>query len=108
MKVADKGLIVITGCSHHGIVEMAQLALDLFPGKVIQYLIGGFHLIGIPYLNNLGKSKEDIRTIGTKLKTMPINQILSCHCTGSKAFTLLKEVLEDTLTSIQTGDCLAL
>lgn len=37
VKVADKSLIIITGYSHHGIVEMVKLTLDLFTGKFIQY-----------------------------------------------------------------------
>ncbi|WP_430727563.1 MBL fold metallo-hydrolase [Vagococcus allomyrinae] len=106
INVTAKGLIVITGCSHHGIVQMATLALSLFPGKAIHYLIGGFHLIGLPYINNLGKPKEDIRMIATTLNQLPINHILSCHCTGSKAFALLKEELGKKLAPIRTGDCL--
>ena len=42
----EDGLIVFTGGSHHGIIDMMEIALETFPTKPIKYLIGCFHMIG--------------------------------------------------------------
>ncbi len=38
-----KGLIVMTGCSHPGIVKTVKKAKALFPGDNIHLIVGGFH-----------------------------------------------------------------
>ena len=97
------GIVLLSGCSHHGIVNMAKIALKKFPNKNIDVIIGGFHLIGIPIINTLGKTKEEIISIGNELEQMPINKIYSCHCTGLKGYKFLATVLKEKLHSFPTG-----
>ncbi|WP_054956480.1 MBL fold metallo-hydrolase [Paenibacillus dakarensis] len=97
------GIVLFSGCSHHGIIDMANIALDKFPGKKIDVIIGGFHLIGIPIINTLGKSKDEIISIGNSLNEMPINSIYSCHCTGAKGYKILDSVLKEKLNPFPTG-----
>lgn len=99
----NNGIVLFSGCSHHGIINMAEVALDKFPGKEIDVIIGGFHLIGIPIINTLGKSKDEIISIANRLNEMPINSIYSCHCTGAKGYTILHSVLKDKLNPFPTG-----
>lgn len=103
-----KGLVLFSGCSHHGIVSMAQIALEKFPGKQIEMIIGGFHLIGLPILNTLGKTEEEIMNIGRTLNEMPINSFYSCHCTGPKAYKILKNILKEKLYAFPTGQSIVL
>lgn len=100
------GLVVFSGCSHHGIVNMAEIVLEKFPNKKIDRIIGGFHLIGLPIINTLGKSREEVILIGQTLNNMPIDRIYSCHCTGPKGFKILKTILNDKLHSFETGGVL--
>lgn len=74
-----------------------------FPNKNIDAIIGGFHLIGIPIINTLGKTNEEIISIGNELDQMPINTIYSCHCTGLKGYKILNTVLKEKLHSFPTG-----
>ena len=104
----ENGLVLFSGCSHHGIVSMAEVALRKFPGKQIDRIIGGFHLIGLPILNTLGKSEEEVMAIGHTLNDMPINCIYSCHCTGPKAFKMLKTILKEKLHTFSTGESIML
>ncbi|MDH6365092.1 7,8-dihydropterin-6-yl-methyl-4-(beta-D-ribofuranosyl)aminobenzene 5'-phosphate synthase [Enterococcus sp. PF1-24] len=106
-ELADE-IILFTGCSHHGILNMVETALTLFPNKPIKYLIGGFHLISVPYLNNLNTDKDSIINLGKQLQQLPIKKILTCHCTGKKAYKLLKQVLGEQISEINTGMTLAL
>lgn len=99
----EDGLIVISGCSHNGILEMTKMALATFQNKRIKALIGGFHLIGIPLLNTLGKSKEEIIKLANSLGKLPIDNIYSCHCTGPKGFKILKSILKEKLHPFPTG-----
>lgn len=96
-------LVLFSGCSHHGIVDMAKIALEKFPNKKIDVIVGGFHLIGMPIINTLGKTKEEVCLIGNELNEMPIHSIYSCHCTGAKGYKILKKILKEKLNPFPTG-----
>lgn len=99
----QNGIVLFSGCSHHGIVNMAKIALEKFPNKKIDAIVGGFHLIGIPIINTLGKTKEEVCHLANALNEMPINSIYSCHCTGSKGYKILKNILKEKLQPFPTG-----
>jgi 7,8-dihydropterin-6-yl-methyl-4-(beta-D-ribofuranosyl)aminobenzene 5'-phosphate synthase len=70
----NKGLVVITGCAHPGIVEMVRRARAY--GEV--YLaMGGFHLGDA--------SAREIEAIIADLKRLGVRQVAPCHCTGDEA-----------------------
>lgn len=97
------GLIVFTGCAHSGVLNMVETAVKLFPNIRIKAVVGGFHLVGLPLFNSIGGSKEDIEAIGKSLLTYPIDKLYTGHCTGMKAFGLLKKVLGKKLEHFPTG-----
>jgi 7,8-dihydropterin-6-yl-methyl-4-(beta-D-ribofuranosyl)aminobenzene 5'-phosphate synthase len=70
----DKGLIVITGCAHPGIVEIVRRAKTY--GNVYMVL-GGFHLGD--------KSAQEIEAIIAELKRLGVRKVAPCHCTGEAA-----------------------
>ena len=45
IKIEEKGLVVVTGCSHSGIVNIVQQAIRLTGEKKIHAIVGGLHLI---------------------------------------------------------------
>ncbi|MFF5994940.1 MBL fold metallo-hydrolase [Lysinibacillus sp. KU-BSD001] len=100
---SEKGLVLFSGCSHHGIVHMTKTVLNKFPNKQIAAIIGGFHLIGLPIINTLGKTKEEIIAMGHTLNELPITRIYSCHCTGPKGYTILQTILKEKLDCLLTG-----
>lgn len=100
----EKNLTIFTGCSHHGIREIIEKVKVTFPDTKIKNVIGGFHMIGIPYLNNLGMSKEKIKDIGVALNNLEVENFYTCHCTGEKAFKILKPILKDKLNYLSTGN----
>ena len=71
-----KGIVVVTGCAHPGIVEIVQHAKKSF-GSEVRILIGGFHL----------KDNSDEVNIGivSKLKELGVRQVIPLHCTGKRA-----------------------
>jgi 7,8-dihydropterin-6-yl-methyl-4-(beta-D-ribofuranosyl)aminobenzene 5'-phosphate synthase len=76
-----KGIVVITGCAHPGIIEIAQHAKSVFSSN-IRLLIGGFHL-----KDHTAKEAHDIVL---KLKALGVSQVVPLHCTGKIAQELFK------------------
>jgi len=86
---------IFTGCSHNGIINMIETVNKKFPDKKIKTLIGGFHLIG--------EKDEAVIDIATKLKNKNIGMIYTGHCTGEKAFHILKGILNEKIDKFYTG-----
>ncbi len=77
-----KGLVVITGCAHPGIVEIVKFVKNYFK-KNIYMVLGGFHLISL--------SESEIIEIINELKKLRVKKIAPSHCSGEKAIELFKE-----------------
>lgn len=99
----DTGLVIFTGCSHHGILNMLDAVVAHFPAQPIKALFGGFHLIDLPLINTMAGSKEDVEELGRAMLKYPIEKIYTGHCTGQKAYHILKEVLGTKLEYFATG-----
>jgi 7,8-dihydropterin-6-yl-methyl-4-(beta-D-ribofuranosyl)aminobenzene 5'-phosphate synthase len=97
------GLVVFTGCSHHGILNMMDAVLEHFPGQTIEAVFGGFHLIDFPLINNMAGSKSEIEELGKALLKYPIKKVFTGHCTGNKAYRILKEIMGAKLEYFATG-----
>ena len=81
----SKGLIVVTGCSHPGIVRIVERAENI-TGENADLVVGGFHLFGVP--------EKEVRAIATSLKRLGVQKIMPCHCTGSRAERIFAEEFE--------------
>jgi 7,8-dihydropterin-6-yl-methyl-4-(beta-D-ribofuranosyl)aminobenzene 5'-phosphate synthase len=78
----DRGLIVITGCAHPGIVKIVEKAKNVTRDKVL-LVIGGYHLGG--------KNKDEIQNIISDFRKLGVNYVGPCHCTGDTAKQLFKK-----------------
>ena len=65
------GLVVFSGCSHSGVLNMVETVVQRFPGEPILALIGGFHFIGVSWIPFSGESPKNIRQIGETLADLP-------------------------------------
>jgi 7,8-dihydropterin-6-yl-methyl-4-(beta-D-ribofuranosyl)aminobenzene 5'-phosphate synthase len=72
----DSGLVVVTGCSHQGVVAIVQRAMEMRGGSV-HLIVGGFHL--------LQKSDSEIQEIITEFRRLGVHSVGATHCTGEKA-----------------------
>lgn len=97
------GLVVFTGCSHQGILNMVEAVIQAFPGSPIKAVFGGFHLVLVPTLNFIAGSREEVRGIGTRMLEYPLECVYTGHCTGSHAFKVLKGAMGKKLEYLATG-----
>jgi 7,8-dihydropterin-6-yl-methyl-4-(beta-D-ribofuranosyl)aminobenzene 5'-phosphate synthase len=103
----DDGLFLYTGCSHRGVVNMVDAAIAQFPDVPIKAVLGGFHLAH-PVFKGMSERRDTVINIGRNLLDYPIGQVYSGHCTGQKAFGVLKSVMGDELEYFSTGRVLEL
>ena len=94
-----KGLVVITGCAHPGIVNIVQRAKQEV-GGVPFLVMGGFHLIG--------KSEEEIKQIISDLKGLGVVKVGPCHCSGDRARYLFKEAYGKDYLELGVGRVLTI
>jgi 7,8-dihydropterin-6-yl-methyl-4-(beta-D-ribofuranosyl)aminobenzene 5'-phosphate synthase len=90
----ERGLIVITGCAHPGIVNVVNKVKGLFR-EDIYLLVGGFHLGG--------KSKDELRTIASALKKAGVRNVGPCHCTGDVAREILMQEYQKNFINVGVG-----
>jgi 7,8-dihydropterin-6-yl-methyl-4-(beta-D-ribofuranosyl)aminobenzene 5'-phosphate synthase len=98
-----KGISVVTGCAHKGILNIVSASEAQFPQVAIKAIIGGLHMTN-PVTKRLSESKEVIRSIGTTLRNdTRISKLYTGHCTGEAAFLLLKDAMGEKLEPIMVG-----
>ncbi len=101
-----QGNIVLTGCSHHGLINILRTDQDKF-GKIYG-VVGGFHLNGtrIFGIRVRKESKHEIRAIGRFFEKNGIKKIYTGHCTGEKPCEKL--CMLSRTKKMQSGDVLKL
>jgi 7,8-dihydropterin-6-yl-methyl-4-(beta-D-ribofuranosyl)aminobenzene 5'-phosphate synthase len=94
----DKGMILITGCAHPGIVHMVRRTKELF-NEDIRLVMGGFHLSAA--------GNAEINDIIKAFKELQVRYAAPCHCTGDNARTLFAEQFGDRYIDIGAGRVVA-
>jgi len=72
----SRGLVVITGCAHPGIVAMVERAESL-AGDDVLLVLGGFHLVRA--------GEGEIGDVIAGLKNLGVRHAAPCHCSGDLA-----------------------
>jgi 7,8-dihydropterin-6-yl-methyl-4-(beta-D-ribofuranosyl)aminobenzene 5'-phosphate synthase len=80
LRVKDKGLVIITGCGHAGIINTLNYAKELTGEDRIYSVLGGMHLSG-------GLFEPIIPTTVEELEKVKPKFVVPCHCSGLKATT---------------------
>jgi len=93
--VNGKGLVIVTGCSHAGIVNIARHAMELTDCEKIEGIIGGLHLIDA--------SDDRIKRTSEELSKLNPEWICAGHCTGFKAQVELYLTFRERFSPLQTG-----
>jgi 7,8-dihydropterin-6-yl-methyl-4-(beta-D-ribofuranosyl)aminobenzene 5'-phosphate synthase len=76
-----KGVVLITGCAHPGIIEIIEKAKTIAK-KDIYMVIGGWHLSSA--------GEREIKGIIDAFQRIGIQKVAPCHCTGDRALAMFK------------------
>jgi len=90
----DRGLIVITGCAHPGIVNILKTVKKLKADKIL-LVMGGFHLGAM--------GKPQLEKIIVNFRKLGVQQVGPCHCTGDMARQMLKEAYGSHCMNVGVG-----
>lgn len=94
-EVAGKGLVVLTACSHAGVVNVLTHARELFPDASLYAVLGGLHLSG--------SNEEIIPDTVAALAGFGLSVIAAGHCTGWRAINALARAHGDALVPLAVG-----
>jgi len=74
---SKKGLIIITGCAHPGIVNIVKKAKEMFPREKVYLVLGGFH--------------HPPKKVVSELKKLGVEKVAPSHCSGDEIRELFKK-----------------
>jgi 7,8-dihydropterin-6-yl-methyl-4-(beta-D-ribofuranosyl)aminobenzene 5'-phosphate synthase len=89
VSVKDKGIIVITGCAHAGIINSIRQAQAATGVKDVYAIFGGFHL-GFP-----GVSAENVDQTLIELKSLEPSVVSPMHCSGFNTLATVAKEMPD-------------
>jgi 7,8-dihydropterin-6-yl-methyl-4-(beta-D-ribofuranosyl)aminobenzene 5'-phosphate synthase len=94
-----KGLILITGCAHPGVVEIVKKAKAMFNSAItVHMVLGGFHLCGM--------SELQIRRIANELKKEGVSKVAPSHCSGDLCRKVFRKVWGNNCILLGAGKTL--
>ena len=97
----DGRRILVSGCSHGGILNLMDAAEELL-GSPLDAVVAGFHL-----MDPSGGTVEDAeatRALARELAARPA-RYFTFHCTGTDAFALLRDGLGERVRYLHVGSC---
>lgn len=94
----EKGLVIITGCSHPLITDIVETVKKQFPKDKVFLVFGGFHL--------LEKTSREVKCIAENMKELGVQKVGPTHCTGEEAIQIFREKYRDNFVSVGVGTVL--
>lgn len=96
LSVKDKGLVIITGCGHAGIINTLNYAKDLTGEDRIYAVLGGMHLSGGLFEPIIPRTIEELERLKPKF-------VVPCHCSGLKAVSEIARKMPDAFIQNSVG-----
>jgi len=96
VKVKGKGLVVIGGCSHAGIINTVKHAQKVAGMDAVHAVLGGFHLTGPVFEPVIGPTIEEMKKIGPDF-------VVPMHCTGWKAINQFAQEMPEQFVLNSVG-----
>ncbi len=82
--VKDRGLVVLTSCSHRGVVNSVRQAQEATGVQKLHAVIGGFHLVAPPL------NEDYVRRTVLELKSMAPDYLVPAHCAGDLFYDIAR------------------
>jgi 7,8-dihydropterin-6-yl-methyl-4-(beta-D-ribofuranosyl)aminobenzene 5'-phosphate synthase len=87
MNIKGKGLVVLSGCAHSGIVNTVLYAREATGTEKVYAVMGGFHLSGPLFEPIIGRTNDELKKIDPAY-------VIPTHCTGRKATAYMEKEME--------------
>jgi 7,8-dihydropterin-6-yl-methyl-4-(beta-D-ribofuranosyl)aminobenzene 5'-phosphate synthase len=94
--VKNKGLVVLTSCSHRGVINTVRQALAASGVSKVHAVLGGFHIV--PPLDD-----AYIRSTIEEFKKIDPDYLIVGHCTGDRFYDLARAALGDKVIHSAVG-----
>ena len=91
---SPRGLVVITGCAHPGVVKIVETVRAHFT-KDILLVMGGFHL--------MGEDRKGLERIIARFQELGVKHVGPCHCSGDGARRLFQEAYGNAFVPVGVG-----
>jgi 7,8-dihydropterin-6-yl-methyl-4-(beta-D-ribofuranosyl)aminobenzene 5'-phosphate synthase len=96
VNVRDRGLVIISGCSHAGVINVLFHAQRLTGEARIAGLLGGLHLTGGLFEACIGPTVEALRAAR-------VGRILPAHCSGWRAVHAIARAMPEAFVQCAVG-----
>jgi 7,8-dihydropterin-6-yl-methyl-4-(beta-D-ribofuranosyl)aminobenzene 5'-phosphate synthase len=97
ISIKGKGLLVLSGCAHAGIINTVSYAQQITGIKNVYAVMGGFHLAGKEFESRIDQTVEALQRINPKL-------IVPSHCTGWRAMCAIAKAFPEAFVWNSVGN----
>jgi 7,8-dihydropterin-6-yl-methyl-4-(beta-D-ribofuranosyl)aminobenzene 5'-phosphate synthase len=101
VSLGDRGLVILSGCGHAGIVNTVRYARKLTGNDAVAAIIGGFHLSGPMFERIIEPTVDALAELSPSL-------LVPAHCTGWRAVHRLATRFPDAFVMSTVGTTIAL
>jgi len=96
VNIRGKGLVVLSGCAHSGIINSVNYAKTVTGVDKVYAVMGGFHLGGPLFEPIIGRTTEELKKIDP-------TYVIPCHCTGRNAIMHMEKEMPDQFIFNMSG-----
>ncbi|NWF87710.1 MBL fold metallo-hydrolase [Candidatus Bathyarchaeota archaeon] len=98
INIKNKGLVILVGCSHPGIINILKRAQKVSGIDKIHAVIGGFHISSVG---------EGMR-VGKFLRELDVKLVSPCHCTSNDAKQEIAKILGERCVNNGSGKIISI
>lgn len=101
INVRGKGLVVVTGCGHAGLINTLRQVCSLTGVDQVYAVVGGFHLSGALFEPIIPQTVEALQELHPAV-------VVPAHCTGWRATQLIAQSIPEAYVHNSVGTTLVL
>ena len=99
----NEGIVLFSGCSHHGILNILRAASQIYKGEKLVATIGGTHLLDSDWFDHFETTDEISGLANTIAHLYPNMRLITGHCTGKLAKQQFSTILSDCFQLFHSG-----
>ena len=97
INIEGKGLVIISGCAHAGIINTIRYAQQITGEAKVYAILGGFHLAGKEFEKRIEPTIKELKIIKPEL-------IVPTHCTGWRAIISIAQAFPNAFACNSVGN----